>query len=164
MLIEDIFREIKRYNCGLVEVTGGEPLIQPECFELLSQLCDEGYKVMIETGGSLSIEDIDNRVTVIMDLKCPSSKMSHKNDYKNLNFLKLTDELKFVIGNREDFEWSKEIIKKHDLVSKCNIIFAPVFGKLDNLILAEWILNDNLEVRFQTQLHKYIWEPDRRGV
>ena len=99
-----------------------------------------------------------------MDLKCPSSKMSDKNDYMNLDHIKVTDEIKFVIGNREDFDWSKKIIEEYDLLNKCIVLFSPVFGKLDNRILAEWILKENLRVRFQTQLHKYIWEPDKRGV
>ena len=164
MSINDILREIEKYNCSLVEVTGGEPLIQTECLELMKNLCDKGYEVMIETGGSLSIKEIDSRVKIIMDLKCPSSRMSDKNDYENLNYIKANDEIKFVIGDGEDFEWSKKIIGDYDLLNKCSILFSPVFGKLENRILAEWILKDNLEVRFQTQLHKYIWEPDRRGV
>lgn len=162
--IEEILSEIKKYNCNLVEVTGGEPLVQSEVHTLLKELCDLGYQVMIETGGSLPIKVIDPRVKVIMDLKCPSSKMSHKNLYENINFLKPVDEVKFVIGNREDYEWSKEIIYKYSLEDKCTILFSNVFSELEPIKLAEWILKDNLKVRFQIQMHKYIWSPTKRGV
>ncbi len=162
--INDILDVVKSYNCNLVEVTGGEPLVQKESLTLLTKLCDAGYNVMLETGGSLPIENVDKRVKIIMDLKCPSSKMEKKNLYKNLDFLKPEDELKFVIGNKEDYNWTKEIIKKYKLKDKYEILFSTVYDKLENRKLAEWILQDNLQVRFQLQLHKYIWEPDRRGV
>ncbi len=164
MSIDEILNEIKKYNCNLVEVTGGEPLFQTGAFELLTKLCDQGYKVLLETSGSISIEKVDKRVTIIMDLKTPSSKMMKKNIYSNIDFLKPQDEIKFVIGSREDYEWSKEIIEKYDLKNKCKILMGCVFGELSNLDLATWILEDNLPVRFQMQLHKYIWEPEKRGV
>ena len=162
--IDDIFTEVEKYNCNLVEVTGGEPLVQSESIELMKLLCDKGYEVMLETGGSLPINKVDARVKIILDFKCPTSKMMKKNDYNNINFLKPIDEIKFVIGNREDYDWSKDLISKYNLSSKCEILFSTVFGSLENLELVEWILEDNLKVRFQTQLHKYIWEPDRKGV
>ncbi|MCX8056234.1 MAG: 7-carboxy-7-deazaguanine synthase QueE [Ignavibacteria bacterium] len=164
MTIEEILDEIKKYNCKLVEVTGGEPLLQTGVFDLMKKLCDEGYKVLLETSGSISIENVDKRVTIIMDLKTPSSKMMKKNLYSNINYLKPDDEVKFVIGNREDYEWSKEIINKYELDKKCKVLMGCVFGELTNLELATWILEDNLPVRFQMQLHKYIWEPEKRGV
>lgn len=164
MSFDEILNEIKKYNCNLVEVTGGEPLFQEGAFELLTILCDQGYKVLLETSGSISIENVDKRVTIIMDLKTPSSKMMKKNIYSNIDFLKPDDEIKFVIGNREDYEWAKQIIEKYDLKSKCKILMGCVFGELSNLDLATWILEDNLPVRFQMQLHKYIWEPEKRGV
>lgn len=164
MSFDEILNEIKKYNCNLVEVTGGEPLLQEGAFELLTILCDQGYKVLLETSGSISIENVDKRVTIIMDLKTPSSKMMKKNIYSNIDFLKPDDEIKFVIGNREDYEWAKEIIEKYDLKSKCKILMGCVFGELSNLDLVTWILEDNLPVRFQMQLHKYIWEPEKRGV
>lgn len=164
MSIEEIIQEISNYDCNLVEVTGGEPLVQMESLDLMEQLCDKGYNVMLETGGSLPIMNIDKRVKIIIDFKCPTSKMMKKNDYNNINFLKPIDEVKFVIGNREDYEWTKNLIEKYDLTSKCEILFSTVFGSLENRELVEWILKDNLKVRFQTQLHKYIWEPDRKGV
>ena len=164
MNLIDILNEIKKYNCNLVEVTGGEPLVQNKSLELMTKLCDLDYDVMLETGGSLPIDKVDKRVKIILDFKCPTSKMVKKNDYNNVNFLKSIDEVKFVIGNREDYEWSKSLIDKYNLDSKCEILFSNVFGKLENIELVEWILEDNLKVRFQTQLHKYIWEPDKKGV
>ena len=164
MTIDEIIFEVKKYNCNLVEVTGGEPLVQKESLDLMKRLCDEGFKVLLETSGSLPIENVDKRVTIIMDLKTPSSKMMKKNLYSNIDFLKPDDEVKFVIGNREDYEWSKEIIEKYNLKNKCKILMGCVFGELSNVELATWILEDHLPVRFQIQLHKYIWEPERRGV
>ncbi len=162
--IEEIINEVKKYNCKLVEVTGGEPLVQKECLDLMKRLCDEGFDVMLETGGSLTIKDIDERVQIIMDLKCPSSKMEKKNLYENINFLKPKDELKFVIGNREDYDWSKEIISKYDLKTKSEILFSVVFGELEPVILVNWIIEDKLDVRYQLQMHKYIWHPETKGV
>ena len=164
MSIDEILNEIKQFDCNLVEVTGGEPLIQKESFELMTKLCDLGYEVMLETSGSLSIESVDKRVKTILDFKCPTSKMVKKNDYDNINFIKSEDEVKFVIGNREDYEWSKNLIEKYNLNQKCEVLFSTVFGELENIELVEWILNDKLKVRFQTQLHKQIWEPDKKGV
>lgn len=130
----------------------------------MKQLCDDGYSVMLETSGSLSIKDIDCRVMIIMDLKCPSSKMMKKNMYENLDYIKLTDEIKFVIGTEEDYNWVKDIIVKYDLLDRCSILFSVVFGVLEPAKLVEWILRDNLPVRFQLQMHKFIWEPTAKGV
>ncbi len=162
--IEEIINEVKKYNCKWVEVTGGEPLVQKESLELMKKLCDEGFDVMLETGGSLPIEDIDERVLIIMDLKCPSSKMEKKNLYENIDYLKPKDEMKFVIGNREDYDWSKEIISKYDLKDKSEILFAVVFGELEPVSLVNWIIEDKLDVRYQLQMHKYIWHPETKGV
>ncbi|MEW6196874.1 MAG: radical SAM protein [Bacteroidota bacterium] len=162
--IEQIIDEVKKYNCNLVELTGGEPLFQSESFELMKKLCDEGFDVMLETGGSLSIKDIDERVMIIMDLKCPSSKMMKKNLYGNIEYLKPTDEIKFVIASREDYDWSKEIINKYRLHDKCAILFSVVFGKLQPVTLVNWILEDKLKVRYQLQMHKIIWHPETKGV
>jgi len=161
---EKILSEIRKYHCNLIEITGGEPLVQKEVFVLMTTLCDLGYQVVIETGGSLSIQEIDQRVKVIMDLKCPSSKMADKNLYENINHLKQNDEVKFVIGNREDYDWSKNIINQYRLTEKCSVLFSNVFSELEPVYLAEWILKDNLKVRFQLQMHKYIWSPTKRGV
>ncbi|MBK8944045.1 MAG: 7-carboxy-7-deazaguanine synthase QueE [Ignavibacteriae bacterium] len=162
--IDEILAEIKKYKCNLVEITGGEPLVQKESLELMEILCDNNYEVMLETGGSLSIENVDKRVKIILDFKTPSSKMEKKNFYNNINFLKPNDEIKFVIGDREDFEWSKNLITEHKLDEKCEILFSSVFGKIEYKQLSEWILEENLNVRFQIQLHKHIWEPNQRGV
>ena len=160
-----ILEEVRKYDCKLVEITGGEPLVQmEECLGLMKQLCDEGFEVLIETGGSLSIKDIDQRVKIIMDLKCPSSGMEKKNLYENINFLKPLDELKFVIGSREDYDWTFDVLKRYDLENKCKILFSVVFRKLEPVQLVNWILEDKLNVRFQLQMHKFIWHPETKGV
>jgi 7-carboxy-7-deazaguanine synthase len=164
MTIDAIVEEVKKYNCNLVEITGGEPLFQDESLDLMKRLCDDNYEVMLETGGSLPIKNIDKRVMIILDLKGPSSNMMKKNLYENLDFIKPNDEIKFVIGSREDYEWSKEIITKHSLTEKCPLLFSVVFGKLAPVQLVEWILEDNLKVRYQLQMHKIIWEPTAKGV
>src|SRR5258706_12061049 len=164
MEIDTIIKEVNKYECKLVEITGGEPLVQENVQVLMTKLSDIGYKVMIETGGSLPIEKIDKRVKVIMDLKTPYSKMMHKNRYENIEYIKPGDEVKFVIGNREDYDWSKEIINKYGLLEKCSVLMSPVFSEIENIDLVNWILADKLNVRFQIQLHKYIWHPETRGV
>ncbi len=163
--IDSVLEEITKYNCNLVEVTGGEPLVQKESLDLMKRLADEGYEVLLETGGSLPIENIDKRVRIILDLKCPSSKMMKKNLYENVNHLKKTDEVKFVIGTREDYEWTKEIINQYELNKKCEILLSVVFSELKPVELVNWITEDKLNfVRFQLQMHKFIWEPDKKGV
>lgn len=161
--VQDIFQEIQKYNCKFVELTGGEPLLQPDTHELLKVLCDAGYEVLLETNGSFPIHHIDKRVRIIMDMKGPSSNMVNMNLYDNLFSLKNIDEIKFVIGNREDYDWAKDLIERKDLGDK-NILFAPVFDLLEPVKLANWILEDNLNLRLQLQLHKYIWNPSARGV
>jgi 7-carboxy-7-deazaguanine synthase len=163
--IDSIVNEVKSYGCRLVEITGGEPLVQENVHILMTQLCDLGYDVMIETGGSLPIENIDIRVKVIMDIKTPYSEMEKKNRYENIQYLKSIDEIKFVVGSREDYNWAKDIMKKYSLTDIVEqVLFSPVFDKVENLELAEWILKDKLNVRFQLQMHKYIWHPETRGV
>ncbi len=162
--IDEILNEVKIYNCNLVEVTGGEPLLQDECFELLNRLCTLGFEVMLETGGSLPVDKVDDRVKIILDMKCPSSGMVKKNLYANLKWLKPADEVKFVIGSREDYEWSRAIVEEYGLAGKQTVLFSPVFGAVEPVRLAEWILEDRLKVRFQLQMHKYIWDPNKRGV
>lgn len=171
MSVDEIINGVESYGCKLVEITGGEPLVQENVHKLINILCDRDFSVMLETGGSLTIEPVDKRVKIIMDLKTPSSGMSDKsgalpgkNLYDNIKFLKPADEVKFVIGDRRDYDWSKEIIIKYDLLNKVRVLFAPVFDSLQNLNLASWILEDKLNVRFQIQLHKYIWHPETRGV
>lgn len=163
MSIDDIITKIKSYNCKLVEVTGGEPLLQKESINLMKELIKNKYTVMLETSGSLPISDVPKEVFKIIDFKCPSSNMSHKNRWDILHDIENHDEIKFVIGNKEDYEWSKKKIKEYKLQNK-TILFSPVFDKLESEALSEWILNDSLNVRFQIQLHKYIWHPDTKGV
>lgn len=162
--VEGVIEEVRKYKCNLVEVTGGEPLVQKESLDLMKKLCDEGFEVLLETGGSLPIKDVDKRVRIILDLKCPSSKMMHKNLYENVDHLKPIDEVKFVIGTREDYEWSKEQIEKYKLNEKFTVLFSVVFGELEPVILVNWILEDKLNVRYQLQMHKFIWQPDTKGV
>ena len=162
--IDEIIEKINKFDCKLVEITGGEPLVQKESLELMKVLCDKGFTVMLETGGSLSIKEVDPRVKIIMDLKCPSSGMLKKNLYSNLDYLKSGDEVKFVIGSKEDYIWTKDILEKYDIASKCEVLFSVVFGKLEPVKLVEWILEDKLNVRFQLQMHKFIWEPTAKGV
>ena len=162
--IEEIVSEVKKYNCQLVEITGGEPLVQNESLLLMKSLADDGFEVMIETGGSLPIKEIDPRVMVIMDLKCPSSGMLKKNLYENIDCLKPTDEVKFVLGSKEDYDWAKQTIGNYRLTEKTAVLFSVVFGKLEPVKVVNWILEDNLSVRFQLQMHKFIWEPAAKGV
>jgi 7-carboxy-7-deazaguanine synthase len=164
MSIDEILGIVRGYNCKLVEVTGGEPLWQENVHGLMRQLCDQGYEVLLETGGSLSIASVDPRVQRIVDFKCPSSKMVKKNLWENVQYLKNSDEVKFVIGDREDYEWAKEKIEEHGLTRRCPVLMSVVFGELEPLQLAEWMLEDKLNVRFQLQMHKYIWKPEARGV
>jgi len=162
--VDEIINEVKKYGCNLVEITGGEPLVQEESLNLMKKLCDKGFDVMLETSGNMPICNIDDRVNIIMDLKCPSSGMMKKNLYENVNYLKKTDELKFVIGDREDYDWMNEMINKYDLYNKCKILVSVVFGKLEPLDLVNWVLEDKLDVRFQLQMHKFIWHPETKGV
>lgn len=162
--IDEIVDRVKSYNCNLVEITGGEPLMQNECLDLMKILCDSGFDVMLETGGSLPINSIDPRVMIIMDFKCPSSGMMKKNLFANIKFLKKNDEVKFVIGDRDDYEWSKKIISTYELDRKCAILFSVVFGALEPVKLVNWILEEKLDVRFQLQMHKIIWHPETKGV
>lgn len=164
MTLDDIMQAVRSYDCKLVEVTGGEPLVQPNVLELMVMLCDRGYEVLLETGGSLDIETVDPRVKRIVDFKCPSSGMVKKNLWSNVNRLRHTDEVKFVIGNREDFDWAMEVIRAHGLEQRCPVLMSVTFDVLEPVTLAEWILASRINVRFQLQMHKYIWEPTVRGV
>jgi 7-carboxy-7-deazaguanine synthase len=164
LTFNEIFKEVGKYSCKLIEITGGEPLIQENVHAFMSELYKLGYEVLIETAGHMDISKIDKRIQIIMDIKCPSSGEVEKNRMENLLHLKPNDQLKFVIGNRNDYDWAKGFIEQHINKPMTNILFSPVFGQLDNRTLSEWILHDNLPVRLQIQLHKYIWEPGKRGV
>ena len=162
--IPEIMAEIKQWNCNLVEVTGGEPLFQDECIDLLNELTNQNYEVLLETGGSLSISDVPIEIVRIVDFKCPSSGMEKKNLWSIVNDLQPHDEVKFVIGDREDFNWAKEMLNKYSLNEKCSILFSPTFGKIDPSLIVEWILEGDIPVRMQLQMHKHIWESEGKGV
>jgi len=164
MEITYIMSEIKRWDCNLVEVTGGEPLFQDECIDLLNELVNSNYEVMLETGGSLSISDVPKKVVKIVDFKCPSSGMVKKNLWSIVDDLQAHDEVKFVIGNREDFDWAKDRITEYSLDKICTLLFSPTFGEIDPQQIVEWILAENLPVRMQLQMHKMIWSPEEKGV
>ena len=164
MEIAHIMSEIQQWDCNLVEVTGGEPLFQEECIDLLHELINSNYEVMLETGGSLSISDVPKKVIKIVDFKCPSSKMEKKNMWSIVDDLQGHDEVKFVIGNREDFDWAKDKITEYSLDKICTLLFSPTFGEIDHQLIVEWILADNLPVRMQMQMHKMIWSPEEKGV
>ncbi len=157
MLFEDIIRQVTKFNCKDVCVTGGEPLAQANSKKLLKDLADLDFQVSLETGGSISLKEIDERVKIIMDIKTPDSGESTKNRWENLELLKQTDELKIVICSREDYQWSKEIIEQYKISEKCPILFSPCAESIDPRDLAEWILTDQLPIRFQMQIHKILW-------
>jgi 7-carboxy-7-deazaguanine synthase len=160
-----VLSRIAAYRCSFVELTGGEPLEQEACFTFMTELCDQGYGVAVETGGHVDIARVDPRVTVIMDLKAPGSGMMKKNRLENLDYLKPTDEVKFVLRDRVDYEWMRDFISREKLTERSREILAsPVFGEIAYRDLAAWILEDRLPVRLQLQLHKFIWDPDARGV
>ena len=163
MQVSEIVQQVKSYKTTTVCVTGGEPLAQRYCGDLLKQLCDEGYRVSIETSGSIDISPIDSRVIRIMDIKTPGSGEESKNRYENIQYLTQNDEVKFVLCNREDYDWSKEVIDKYKLPEKTQVLFSPVHEGVSPADLADWIISDQLNVRFQFQLHKFLWndEPGR---
>jgi 7-carboxy-7-deazaguanine synthase len=164
--IEDILNRIGRYECRLVEITGGEPLLQPETPNLIMTLLEKGHKVLLETNGSQDIRPIDPLCVRIIDIKCPSSGEASQNKLENLNHLTPEDEIKFVIGNRQDYDFAKDILTLSKIEKKPvhSIHFSPVFGKLEPRILAQWLLADHLPARLHLQLHKLIWTPEHRGV
>ena len=162
--VSAVLDHISQWPCKLVEVTGGEPLAQEGCLPLLTRLCDAGYTVLLETSGSLDISRVDPRVHRIMDLKCPGSGMAARNRLRNIEHLTARDEVKFVIKDRHDYEWAKDMMTRHGLAGRCAVLMSPVFGSITPLDLASWILDDALPVRFQIQMHKIIWPPNARGV
>lgn len=163
--VDTIVDYVKKAGLPLVEITGGEPLLQSQGLQVLTtSLLDKGYRVLIETNGSLSIRDLDRRLVIIFDLKTPGSGMAEKNDFTNLEYLKASDEIKFVIGDRKDYEWAKEIMERYDLGSRYVLLFSPVTGLLEPRSLADWIIKDRLPARLNLQLHKYIYDPNERGV
>ena len=164
MVVEEVLAQVSEYRCPLVAVTGGEPLLQPAVYPSLSLLADVFETVLVETSGAISIEKIDPRVIRIMDIKCPGSGQVERNCWSNIELLRPNDEVKFVILSRSDYDWARQTIERHDLLSRCPILLSPVFGKLEASELAGWIMEDHLNVRLGVQLHKLIWPPNMRGV
>ena len=165
MSVEDVLGRVRELGCDVVEVTGGEPLLQPDVYPLMQRLIGEGHTVLLETGGHRSVENVPGGVIRIIDVKCPASGESEKNHWPNLDSLRPTDELKFVIADRRDYEYARNVVAKHHLIGRCAaVLFSPVHGVMDPKQLAEWILADGCAVRLQLQAHKYIWDAQTRGV
>lgn len=155
--INEIINEVANHGTRHVTVTGGEPLAQPGCLELMTELLDLGHVVSLETSGAMDVSSVDSRVIKVMDLKTPSSGELNKNRYENINFLNKSDQIKFVIGSSEDYDWSKQVLSDYNLANTCEVLFSPVQGQQNPTELADQILADRLPVRFQVQLHKYLW-------
>ena len=165
MSVDDVLAEVDGYGCPLVEVTGGEPLLQPDVYPLMTRLLESGKTVLIETGGHRSIAQVPAGVERIMDVKCPGSGEAEKNDWSNLTQLTPTDQVKFVLKDRADYEYAREIVTREGLKDRvAAVLFSPVHGVLEARQLAEWMLADRLPVRLQLQAHKFIWSPETRGV
>ena len=162
--VEDVVVEVASFDCPLVELTGGEPLLQPGAFPLMTQLCDRGYEVLVETGGGVDVSRVDPRVRRILDVKCPDSGEVDNNRWQNLDLLTPKDETKFVIASEADYRWARELVQEHGLAQRCPVLFSPVWDAVEPRELADWILRDRLPVRFQLQLHKILWGAETRGV
>ena len=163
--VADVVAEVEGYGCPLVEVTGGEPLLQPDVYPLMDRLLAGGATVLLETGGHVSLERVPAGVVKIMDVKCPGSRESHRNDWDNLGRLAGRDQVKFVVADRADYEYAREVVRRHRLDARsAAVLFSPVHGVLPPERLAEWVLADRLGVRLQVQLHKYLWGAEARGV
>jgi len=163
MEIESILDAVKKHKTSHVTVTGGEPLAQKNCITLLQQLCDQHYDVSLETSGAILVDAVDKRVVKILDVKTPASGEVAKNKFENFALLNTHDQIKFVICNEKDYQWSKQVITEHQLEKKCELLFSPCHDLLDAATLADWVLRDQLNVRLQIQLHKYLWG-DKQGV
>ena len=157
MDMDDIMETIKKYDTHYVTVTGGEPLAQKEVLSLLKVLADQNYDVSIETGGGISIKEVDPRIKIILDIKTPESGEEKKNHWENLNLIRAKDEIKFVLCSREDYDWAKKILDQYKLTERCHVLFSPVYQKINATDLGNWILQDQLPVRLQIQLHKLLW-------
>jgi len=162
--LEELLAGVQALGCPLVEITGGEPLVQPEVLPLMARLADAGLTVLLETSGALDVRPVDPRVHIIMDLKCPDSGECAGNRWANLDALKPTDQIKFVIASRRDFDWAVQAVREHRLDQRFLVLFSPAFGLTTPLELATWLLDAGLQVRLQLQLHKYVWDPQKRGV
>ena len=164
LTVEETLQKVETFGLPLVEITGGEPLLQEDVYPLMETLLKKGYRVMLETSGALPIDKVPEKVIKILDIKCPGSGEEKKNHLENLKFLSPHDEVKFVLLDRADYEWSRNMLRKYDMVPSKQVLFSPVYDKLNLKDLAQWILKDRLAVRLQTQLHKVIWSKDAIGV
>jgi 7-carboxy-7-deazaguanine synthase len=165
MSVDEVVNRVEAYGCPTVEITGGEPLLQADVYPLMRRLLATGKTVLIETGGHRSIADVPEGVVRVMDVKCPGSGESERNDWSNLGHLTLRDQVKFVIASRADYEYARDVVQRERLATRCGtVLFSPVHGELPLRELAEWVLADRLPVRLQLQMHKYIWDPQTRGV
>ena len=164
MTVEDVERAVANLGCRFVTVTGGEPLLQEEVYSLMSQLAGAGYDLQVETSGAVDVSRVDRRVRVILDVKTPGSGMLAAMDWDNLTRLKPGDEVKFVLMGREDYEWTRDILRSRPMPERVAVLLSPAHGVLDPADLADWMRADGLSARLQLQIHKYIWGPDRRGV
>jgi 7-carboxy-7-deazaguanine synthase len=165
MSLDEVMAQVEAYGCGLVEITGGEPLLQRDVYPLMDRLLSAGHTVMVETGGHISIERVPEAVIRIVDVKCPGSGEAHRNDWSNLDRLTRHDEVKFVIRDRTDYQYARDTVRRRQLERRvAAVLFSPVHGVLEARQLAAWILEDKLEVRLQLQAHKFIWGADVRGV
>ncbi len=161
---DQIVSKVRECGISLNEITGGEPLLQEECYFLIRLLLNEGNTVLLETNGSIALDRVDRGVIKIMDMKCPSSGMTEQMDFSNINYLSRQDEVKFVIGNREDFDWARKVICDYELLDRCKVLISPLQPNLEAKQAAQWILEEKLPVRLQLQLHKIIWPNNDRGV
>jgi 7-carboxy-7-deazaguanine synthase len=165
MSVDEVVERVQEYGCDVVEITGGEPLLQKDVYPLMQRFLDEGRTVMLETGGHLSADDVPAGVVRVIDIKCPGSGEASKVHWPNLDRLRSSDEVKFVIKDRTDYEYARDVVARYGLVARsAAVLFSPVHGVLDAKLLASWILGDRLSVRLQLQAHKYIWTPETRGV
>jgi 7-carboxy-7-deazaguanine synthase len=160
----DVLAQIESYPCRLVLLTGGEPLSQPAAFPFVSRLADAGWQVLVETSGHVPLDGLDERAVAIMDVKAPGSGETHRMEWRNLDLLAAKDEAKFVIADRADYEWARDLVRERRLDERCPVLFSPVHGRLDAGELGRWILADGVPVRLQVQLHKYLWPGLERGV
>jgi 7-carboxy-7-deazaguanine synthase len=166
MSVDDVLAEVERLGQGIVEITGGEPMLQKDLPELARRLCDAGRTVLIETGGHHDVSPAapDPRVVRVMDVKCPGSGESEKNRWENLDHLRPTDEVKFVLASREDYEWARDLIRRHRLEGRVTVLLSVAHGLVEARDVVAWMLEDALDARFQLQMHKFIWQPETRGV
>ncbi|MEE9523426.1 MAG: radical SAM protein [Thermodesulfovibrionales bacterium] len=162
--LNEIIDKVRSFGIGLVEITGGEPLLQEEVHNLMRRLLDEGYRILLETNGSMDISGVDSRVSVVLDIKTPSSKMADRMIMENLDRVEEKDDVKFVICTEDDYKWVKDVMQKRSLSERTNVLLSPAYGMLDPAELVKWMMKDRINARLNLQLHKYIFGPDKKGV